>query len=132
MQKEDSREQTVDTWCGFWIWCLRLLHPLRQFVTRNCGGISAKLCSIALAPLAADWPEALIVAAWPGRMPRKAGKPEKWRSLRSFRIRSVRHPQPAGQRKRSAGKRIPATLVGWAKINLLQGAVRSHGCLAGL
>jgi len=133
MQKEDSRGPTAATLVQVLDMCLRLLHPFTPFVTEELWGhLRQAVLQSPLAALAADWPEALIVAAWPEAHAGEGWKPEKWRTLPSFRIRFA-VSATCGQRRRSARpKRIPATLVGGAKTNLIKEQSAMIVTLAGL
>jgi valyl-tRNA synthetase len=133
MQKEDSREQTVDTLVRVLDMCLRLLHPFTPFVTEELWGhLRQAVLQSPLAPLAADWPEALIVAAWPEAHAEEgweAGKMAEFALIQDT-IRSIRNLR--AEKKVSPAKRIPATLVGGAKINLLKEQSEVMAVLAGL
>src|SRR5664280_319178 len=65
MQKEDSKGRTAGTLVQVLDMCLRLLHPFTPFVTEELWGhLRQAVLQSPFAPLAADWPEALIVAVW--------------------------------------------------------------------
>jgi len=133
MQKEDSRKQTVGTLVKVLDMCLRQLHPFTPFVTEELWGhLRQAVLQSPLAALAADWPEALIVAAWP-----EAHAEEGWETgkmadfaLIQDTIRSIRNLR--AEKKVSPAKRIPATLVGGAKTNLIKGQSTMISTLAGL
>ena len=112
---------------------LRLLHPITPFVTEELWGHLRKaLQASPLKVLAADWPNALIVAAWPEARPEEgweAGKVADF-SLVQEVIRTIRNLR--AERKVSPAKRIPATIVGGAKMELLQEQAKVITTLAGL
>ncbi|HEY5159314.1 MAG TPA: valine--tRNA ligase [Anaerolineales bacterium] len=112
---------------------LRLLHPITPFVTEELWGHLRKaLQASPLKVLAADWPNALIVAAWPEARPEEgweAGKVADF-SLVQEVIRTIRNLR--AERKVSPAKRIPATIVGGTKMELLQEQAKVITTLAGL
>jgi valyl-tRNA synthetase len=136
MQKEESREQTVVTLVRVLDKCLRMLHPFTPFVTEELWGHirQAVLGSplAALASLAADWPDALIIAAWPESHAEEGWEAEKKTdfALLQDTIRSIRNLR--AEKKVSPAKRIPARLVGGAKTNLLKEQASMISALAGL
>ena len=133
MQKEDSKGRTAATLVQVLDMCLRLLHPFTPFVTEELWGhLRRAVLQSPLAALAADWPEALIVAAWP-----EAHAAEGWETgkmadfaLIQDTIRSIRNLR--AEKKVSPAKRIPATLVGGAKTNLIKEQSGMISTLAGL
>ncbi len=133
MQKGDSKGQTAGTLVLVLDMCLRLLHPFTPFVTEELWGhLRQAVLQSPLAGLAKDWPEALIVAAWPevhavegcetGKMADFALIQDTIRSIRNLRA----------ENKVSPAKRIPATLVGGAKTNLIKEQSAMISTLAGL
>jgi valyl-tRNA synthetase len=133
MQNEDSKEQTAATLVQVLDLCLRLLHPFTPFVTEELWGhLRQAVLQSPLSALAKDWPEALIVAAWP-----EAHAWEDWETgkiadfaLIQDTIRSIRNLR--AEKKVSPAKRIPATLVGGAKTNLIKEQSAMISTLAGL
>jgi valyl-tRNA synthetase len=113
--------------------CLRLLHPFAPFVTEELWGhLRQALLQSPLAALAADWPEVLIVAAWPEAHAEEgweAGKMADFALLQDI-IRSIRNLR--AEKKVSPAKRLPATLVGGSKANLLKEQSKVIAALAGL
>jgi valyl-tRNA synthetase len=133
MQREETRQQTVETLVRVLDISLRLLHPLTPFVTEELWGHLRKaLLASPLSALAKDWPKALIVASWP-----EARDPEGWEESRSAdfallqeTIRAIRNLR--AERKVSPAKRIPAMIVGGAKTALLREQAKIITTLAGL
>ncbi len=133
MQKEDGKGQTVATLVRVLDMCLRLLHPFAPFVTEELWGhLRQALLQSPLDTLASDWPEALIVAAWP-----EAHAEEGWEAgkmadfvLIQDTIRSIRNLR--AEKKVSPAKRLPATLIGGSKANLLKEQSKVIAALAGL
>ena len=112
---------------------LRLLHPITPFVTEELWGHLRKaLQASPLKDLAADWPNALIVAGWP-----EAGSEEGWEGgkVADFSqvqevVRTIRNLR--AERKVGPAKRLPATIVGGIKKELLQEQAKVITTLAGL
>jgi valyl-tRNA synthetase len=133
MQKEDSQARTAGTLVQVLDMCLRLLHPFTPFVTEELWGhLRQAVLQSPLAALAKDWPEALIVAGWP-----EAHGVEGWETgkmadfaLIQDTIRSIRNLR--AEKKVSPAKRIPATLVGGTKTNLIKEQSSMISTLAGL
>ena len=73
-----------------------------------------------LASLVEDWPEALIVAAWPEAYTEEGWETGKMADFALIQdtVRSIRNLR--AEKKVSPAKRLPATLVGGAKTNLLK------------
>ena len=133
MQKDETREQTVATLARVLDMSLRLLHPFTPFVTEELWGhLRQAVLRSPLSALAADWSDALIVAAWP-----EAHTQEGWESAKMAdfaliqdTIRSIRNLR--AEKKVSLAKRLPATLVGGAKTNLLNEQSKVIAALASL
>jgi len=133
MQKEDSREQTVATLVRVLDMCLRLLHPFTPFVTEELWGhLRQAVLQSPLAASAVDWPEALIVASWPETHTEESWETGKLADFALIQdtIRSIRNLR--AEKKVSPAKRIPATLVGGAKINLIKEQSEVIAALSGL
>ncbi|MEW6094291.1 MAG: valine--tRNA ligase [Chloroflexota bacterium] len=133
MQKEETKAQTVETLARVLDICLRLLHPFTPFVTEELWGhLRNATCHSSLATLAQDWPEALIVAAWPEpREPEgwEAGKTADFALVQEI-VRSIRNLR--AEKKVSPAKRISAAVVGGAKTDLLGEQAAVIAALAGL
>ena len=120
MQREESREQTVVTLARILDTSMRLLHPFTPFVTEELWGhLRQALLASPISYLASDWPDALIVAKWPG--PRD---PEGWESAKiaDFTliqeiVRAIRNLR--AEKNAPMSKRLAATIVGGAKMELL-------------
>ena len=66
LKKEETKAQTVETLAHVLDTALRLLHPYTPFVTEELWGhLREAVRNSPLYTLAADWPDALIVAKWP-------------------------------------------------------------------
>jgi valyl-tRNA synthetase len=133
LQKDEIREQTAATLARVLDICLRLLHPITPFVTEELWGHLRKaLLASPLKDLAADWPEVLMVAAWPEARPEEgweAGKLADFTLLQEV-IRSIRNLR--AEKKVSPAKRLPATLVSGTKADLLNEQSALIAVLAGL
>jgi valyl-tRNA synthetase len=112
---------------------LRLLHPITPFVTEELWGHLRKaLQASPLKDLAADWPDALIVAGWPEARPEEDWEARKVAdfSLVQEVVRTIRNLR--AERKVGPAKRLPATIVGGIKKELLQEQAKVITILAGL
>ncbi|KAF0109196.1 MAG: valyl-tRNA synthetase [Anaerolineaceae bacterium] len=134
MQRAENREQTAATLARVLDISLRLLHPFTPFVTEELWGHLRKAVgqNAILSHLAKDWPEALIIAAWP-----EPREPEGWEDtkLADFAlvqeiVRSIRNLR--AEKKVSPAKRLPAVIVGGAKTDLLKEQSSVIAALAGL
>jgi valyl-tRNA synthetase len=66
LKNEETKARTVDTLARVFDTVLRLLHPFTPFVTEELWGhLRTAVRNSPLFTLAADWPNALIVAKWP-------------------------------------------------------------------
>jgi valyl-tRNA synthetase len=133
MQNAESREQTVGTLVRVLDMCLRMLHPITPFVTEELWGHLRKaLLASPLKEMAAGWPQALIVAAWPEPRPAEGWEAEKLADFGLLQevIRSIRNLR--AEKKVSPAKRLTATLVGGAKTALLKEQSSLVAALAGL
>ena len=113
---------------------LRLLHPFIPFVTEEVWGHLRRAVrqSESLSWLAADWPEALIIAPWPQTRPEETWEDAKIAdfSLVQEIVRSVRNLR--AEKKTPPAKRLPAVLVGGVKTDLLKEQTAVIASLAGL
>ncbi|MBI3173462.1 MAG: valine--tRNA ligase [Chloroflexi bacterium] len=125
--------RAADTLTRVFDMALRLLHPFTPFVTEEIWGhLREALLDSSLASIAADWPNALIVARFP-----EPRDPEGWEEskLADFAliqdiIRSIRNLR--AEKNLPPSKKLAATLVGGAKTNLLTEQSRVIATLAGL
>jgi valyl-tRNA synthetase len=133
MQNPKNREQTVVTLVRVLDLCLRLLHPITPFVTEELWGHLRKaVLASPLRDLAAEWPEALIIAPWPEPRPEEGWEADKLTdfSLLQEIIRSIRNLR--AEKKVSPARRLPATLAGGMKTALLRDHSNLMAVLAGL
>jgi valyl-tRNA synthetase len=99
---------------------LRLLHPFMPFVTEELWGhLKKAMLASTLASVAADWPDMLIVAAWP--QPRD---PEGWEAETVANFTLVQDVVRAIRNLRSEqdvkpGKRLPAAFAAGEKTAML-------------
>jgi valyl-tRNA synthetase len=112
---------------------LRMLHPFTPFVTEELWGhLRRALLGSPLADLAADWPEALIIAPFPE--PRaeegwETARVEDFTLLQEI-IRSIRNLR--AERKVAPAKRIAAVISAGGKQTLLTEQAALIASLAGL
>ena len=133
MQNAESKTQTVETLTRVFDMCLRLLHPFTPFVTEEIWGhLRRAILESPLSDIAADWPEVLIVARFP-----EPRDPEGWEEskLADFAliqeiVRSIRNLR--AEKNLPMSKKLPATIVGGAKTDLLKKQSTSIASLAGL
>jgi valyl-tRNA synthetase len=133
MQRPESRDQTVATLVRVLDICLRLLHPITPFVTEELWGHLRKaVLASPLKELAVEWPDALIIAAWPQPRPVEGWETGKLADFTLIQetIRSIRNLR--AEKKVSPAKRLPATLVGGTKSRLLDEHSSMIAVLAGL
>ena len=133
MQRVESREQTAVTLARVFDISLRLLHPITPFVTEELWGHLRKaILASPLKELAAGWPEALIIAAWPEVRPEEGWEAERLADFAQLQeiIRSIRNLR--AEKKVAPAKRLPATLVGGSKTRLLKEQSSLIAALAGL
>jgi valyl-tRNA synthetase len=133
LQRSEMREQTTRTLIRVLDVCLRLLHPFTPFVTEELWGYLRKtVLRSQLSALASDWPEALMIAAWPEPRPEEGWENEKMADFALLQeiIRSIRNLR--AEKKVSPAKRLPATLAGGSKSVLLKEQGALIAALAGL
>ncbi len=102
--------------------CLRLLHPFTPYITEELWGHlkrAAQAHSPALAPQG-GWEEALIVAHWPTEQPEAQSEVQAVAdfSLVMDVVRAIRNAR--AEKKVTPGKRIPATLAGGERAEMLR------------
>ncbi|HEY5982617.1 MAG TPA: valine--tRNA ligase [Anaerolineales bacterium] len=133
MQSESTRGQTVATLARVLDISLRLLHPFTPFVTEELWGhLRQALKESSLSALAADWPEALIIAAWPEQK-----EPEGWEdakvadfSLVQEIVRSVRNLR--AEKNVPPTRKLAASMLAGSKTTLLEEQSNTIAALAGL
>jgi valyl-tRNA synthetase len=133
MQVPESREQTVITLVRVLDISLRLLHPITPFVTEELWGhLRRAILASSVKELAAGWPEALIIAAWPEPRPEEGWETERLADFGLLQeiIRSIRNLR--AEKKVSPAKRLLATLAGGTKTRLLKEQSNLVALLAGL
>jgi valyl-tRNA synthetase len=112
LKKEETKARTVDTLARVFDLALRLLHPFTPFVTEELWGhLQNAIRNSPFFTLAADWPDALIVAKWP-----EPREPEGWEeaAMQNFGqiqelVRSIRNARAEKNVKPS--KKLGAVFV---------------------
>jgi valyl-tRNA synthetase len=112
LKNEETKTRTVDTLARVFDMALRLLHPFTPFVTEELWGhLRNAVRNSPFFTLAADWPDALIVAKWP-----EPREPEGWEegAVQNFGqiqeiVRSIRNARAEKNVKPS--KRLGAVFV---------------------
>jgi len=133
MKNEATHTQTVETLARVFDICLRLLHPFTPFVTEEIWGhLRSALRESPISALCKDWPPALIVAKFP-----QPNQPEGWEEAKvaDFEliqeiVRSIRNLR--AEENVAPSKKIPATIVGGEKMELLKAQSSVIASLAGL
>ncbi|MBI1794471.1 MAG: valine--tRNA ligase [Chloroflexi bacterium] len=133
MKNEETREQTIKTLARVFDISLRLLHPFTPFVTEEIWGhLRGSILESRLSNLAADWPEALIIAKWPE--PREV---EGWEEAKTADfmliqeiVRAIRNLR--AEKSVAPSKRIAATFAAGDKTDLLKEQAATIASLAGL
>lgn len=113
--------------------CLRLLHPFTPFVTEELWGhLRRALLASPLARLAADWPEALIIAPFPAPRPEEGWEASKLADFALIQevVRSIRNLR--SEKNVKPGKRIPAILVSSSAVHILRQQATAIATLASL
>ncbi|HET9591224.1 MAG TPA: valine--tRNA ligase [Anaerolineales bacterium] len=118
---EETRHSTGAALARVFDTSLRLLHPFTPFVTEEIWGhLRSAILESPLKEIAADWPEALVVAKWP-----EPRDPEGWEqskvadfTLLQDSIRAIRNLRAEKNIKPS--ERIGATFVSRSKASLYQ------------
>jgi valyl-tRNA synthetase len=112
---------------------LRLLHPFTPFVTEELWGhLRRALQGSQLADLTANWPEALIIARWPEPRPAAEWEADKVADFELIQdlVRAIRNLR--AEKNVAPSKRIPATIAGGVKTDLLKEQSVAIASLAGL
>ncbi len=133
LRKEETKTQTVVTLVRMLDMSLRLLHPFTPFITEELWGyLRRAVLDSSISEIAADWPQALIVASWPEPRP-----PEVWEESKAADfvliqeiVRSIRNVR--AEKAVNPSKRLPATLVGGDKTKMLTEQAAIIAVLAGL
>jgi valyl-tRNA synthetase len=134
LQRPETREQTVVTLARVLDISLRLLHPFTPFVTEELWDHLRRAVGQngILSRIAADWPDALIIATWPEEREAEgweAGKVADFTLLQEI-VRSVRNLR--AEKGVAPSRRIAATFAGSGKTALLQEQAGVIAALAGL
>ena len=133
LKAETTKARTVDTLARVFDMALRLLHPFTPFVTEELWGhLRNTVRNSPFFTLAADWPNALIVAKWP-----EPREPEGWEESKvaDFElvqevVRSIRNLR--AEKGVAPSKRIDASIAAGSKTDLLNEQSRVLASLAGL
>ncbi|MCL4559029.1 MAG: valine--tRNA ligase [Chloroflexi bacterium] len=117
--------RTLDT-------CLRLLHPFTPFITEAVWGHlkSSLLDRAEIWTPAGGWEEALIVARWPEPSPERQEDAEATEHFSEIMeiVRAIRNLRT--EKKVTPGKRIPATILGGPRTEILRQQAPTLAALA--
>jgi valyl-tRNA synthetase len=133
MQSETSRGQTVVTLARVLDVCLRLLHPFTPFVTEELWGhLHKALTDSPVSELAAEWPQALIVARWPVPQPIEGWEDAKLADFALLQeiVRSIRNLR--AEKNVPPARRLQASMAAGEKAGLLKDQASTLAALAGL
>ncbi len=133
LQREEIKEQTVETLAYVLDSCLRLLHPFTPFVTEEVWGhLRQALLASPLAPLAANWPEALIVAPWPAARPLEGWEEAKIADFALIQaiVRAIRNLR--AEKRVPPSRQLAAVFVAGKKADLIKEQAAVLCMLAGL
>jgi valyl-tRNA synthetase len=133
LANDETRTSTAVTLARIFNVSMRLLHPFTPFITEEIWGhLRRAILDSPIADIAADWPEALIVARFP-----EPREPEGWEEskLADFTImqdivRSIRNLR--AEKNVSPAKRLAAQLSAGDKTGLLKEQAAMIASLAGL
>ncbi|RME07289.1 MAG: valine--tRNA ligase, partial [Anaerolineae bacterium] len=126
LQTSEALVRVLDT-------SLRLLHPFTPFVTEELWGhLREAVLASPLAYLAAEWPEALIVAPWPEPEPEEGWEAQAVAdfSLVQEIVRAIRNLR--AEKNVKPGLRIPALFATGERAELLRREARNIAALAHL
>ncbi len=133
LKNEDSKVQTAETLARVLDISLRLLHPFMPFVTEEIWNhLRDALRASSLKGMTKDWPEALIVAAWPEPRPTEGWEETKVADFTLVQeiVRSVRNIR--AEKNVAPSKRIAATIAAGASLGLIQEQAHVIAQLGGL
>jgi valyl-tRNA synthetase len=127
----DRAYYTVETLIKVLDLSLRLLHPFTPFVTEELWQhLSKAVSNSPLKDIAADWPDALMIASWPEPRKREAWEEIKVSEFELIQdiIRTIRNLR--SEKNIKPGKLIPAKLVGGDYTAVLEDQAGSLSSLA--
>jgi len=127
----DRAYYTVETLIKVLDLSLRLLHPFTPFVTEELWQHLRKaVLNSPLMDIAADWPDALMIASWPEPRKRETWEETKVSEFELIQdiIRTIRNLR--SEKNIKPGKLIPAKLVGGDYTAILEDQVGSLSSLA--
>ncbi len=127
----DRAYSTVETLIKVLDLCLRLLHPFTPFVTEELWQHLRKaVLNSPLMDIAADWPDALMIASWPEPRMQETWEETKVSEFELIQdvIRTIRNLR--SEKNIKPGKLIPAKLVGGDFTTVLEDQAGSLSSLA--
>lgn len=125
--------RAADTLARVFDMALRLLHPFTPFVTEEIWGhLREALLDSPLANIAADWPQALIVARFPEPRDPEGWEAEKVADFELIQevVRAIRNLR--AEKNISPSRRIPAIIAGGVRTSLVQETANVIALLAGI
>ncbi len=133
MAKDDTRYSTIETLARVLDISLRLLHPFTPFVTEEIWGhLRDSILQSRITNIAADWPEALIVAKWPEPRDLEGWEDAKVADFTLIQevVRDIRNLR--AEKSVAPSKRIAATFAAGQQTALLESQKSVIASLAGL
>lgn len=133
MKNQATQTQTIEMLARVFDTCLRMLHPFTPFVTEEIWGhLRSALRESPLSSLVKEWPSALIVAKFPQPSQPEGGEEAKVADFELVQevVRGIRNLR--AEKNVTPSKKIPATIVGGERVDLLKEQSSIIAALAGL
>ena len=132
-EREETKQQTVETLARVFDISLRLLHPFTPFITEEVWGhLRIAILESPISDVAKDWPVALIVAKFPEPRELEGWEESKIADFTLIQelVRSIRNLR--AEKNVAPSKKLAAQFAAGDKIDLLKGQSAVIASLAGL